>query len=303
MNYLHKTKHMLTMSVLTVLMTGTALATPQADADALLKDQNWAEAMVAFEALLETDTENAANYFKLGRVRHHMEDYTGARIAYEKAIEHNFQRLQTARYHLARTLISLDKQEKSLEQLEHIAESGRFSYRTLQGTSEFETFKGNPKFMKVVATLTPCNTPEYRQFSFWLGEWDVKSAGAATSSATNSLTSVHGGCVMMEQYVAGAYSGMSINFYDATTKKWHQTWSDNGGGSLYLEGGLNTNGSMVLSDENFETSKITGTINKITWTLNPDKSVQQLWENSTDGGKTWATAFDGIYTKRALDEE
>ncbi|PHR91793.1 MAG: hypothetical protein COA69_11495 [Robiginitomaculum sp.] len=302
MNYLRKTKHIAIMSTLTLLMAGTALATPQDDADAFLKDKNWAEATRAFEGLLETDTENAANYFNLGRARHHMEDYAGARTAYEKSIEHNFQRLQTARYHLARALVSLNQQEKSLEQLEHIAGSGRFSYHTLQGTSEFETFKENPKFIKVIAILTPCNTPEYRQFSFWLGEWDVKSAGATTSSATNSLTSVHGGCVMMEQYVAGTYSGMSINFYDATTKKWHQTWSDNAGGSLYLEGHLKANGSMVLSDENFETSKITGTINKITWTLNPDKSVQQLWESSTDNGKTWATAFDGIYTKQALDK-
>jgi hypothetical protein len=30
---------------------------------------------------------------------------------------------------------------------------------------------------------------------------------------------------------------------------------------------------------------------------NPDR-VHQLWKTSTDGGKTWAVAFDGIYVRR-----
>lgn len=32
---------------------------------------------------------------------------------------------------------------------------------------------------------------------------------------------------------------------------------------------------------------------RITWTPNADGTVRQHWEQSTDGGKTWTTAFDG----------
>ncbi len=35
----------------------------------------------------------------------------------------------------------------------------------------------------------------------------------------------------------------------------------------------------------------------ITWTPNADGSVRQHWETSEDG-KTWKTAFDGLYTPR-----
>jgi hypothetical protein len=39
-------------------------------------------------------------------------------------------------------------------------------------------------------------------------------------------------------------------------------------------------------------------IDRITWTPNPDGSVRQHWEQSTDGGKSWQTAFDGLYRKK-----
>jgi hypothetical protein len=39
--------------------------------------------------------------------------------------------------------------------------------------------------------------------------------------------------------------------------------------------------------------------NRITWTPHPDGSVRQLWEQSTDEGKTWQVAFDGLYRHSA----
>ena len=34
---------------------------------------------------------------------------------------------------------------------------------------------------------------------------------------------------------------------------------------------------------------------RITWTPAADRSVRQLWESSTDRGKTWTVLFDGRY--------
>ena len=39
-------------------------------------------------------------------------------------------------------------------------------------------------------------------------------------------------------------------------------------------------------------------IERITWTPNADGTVRQHWEQSTDGGKTWTTAFDGLYRRK-----
>jgi hypothetical protein len=37
---------------------------------------------------------------------------------------------------------------------------------------------------------------------------------------------------------------------------------------------------------------------RVAWYDNPDGTVRQWWESSTDGGATWETAFDGLYRKK-----
>jgi hypothetical protein len=39
------------------------------------------------------------------------------------------------------------------------------------------------------------------------------------------------------------------------------------------------------------------TVQRITWSRETDGSVRQLWESSSDGGRTWAVAFDGRYVQ------
>ena len=91
-------------------------------------------------------------------------------------------------------------------------------------------------------------------------------------------------------------SGKSLNFYDPLRDQWHQTWVDDRGGSLGLDGKF-ADGRMVLtgSKKNPQTGKTT--INRITWTPLPANQVRQLWETSSDG-QTWTVAFDGLYTRK-----
>ncbi|MEL7451222.1 MAG: hypothetical protein AAFN78_18565 [Pseudomonadota bacterium] len=144
----------------------------------------------------------------------------------------------------------------------------------------------------------PCSTEHYRHFDFWLGEWDVTAAGATEPTGSNVIASRHGGCVVLEQYTAGAFTGMSINFYDGVTKRWHQSWMSNAGAAVHLQGGLDENGAMVLSDEGLTVNRVTGTVNRITWTPSKDGTVRQLWEQSADDGGTWKVVFDGLYTRK-----
>lgn len=143
-----------------------------------------------------------------------------------------------------------------------------------------------------------CAGPEFRQFDFWLGDWDVKLPNGKVAG-TNSIKSILDGCVLQETWKGtGNISGQSFNIYDAATKTWHQTWVDNAGSLLNLNGGL-VDGKMVLSGESVD-DKGVKTINRITWTKIDADHVRQLWETSGDGGKTWAVAFDGQYTKKKM---
>lgn len=150
------------------------------------------------------------------------------------------------------------------------------------------------------ATPAPpaCTGPEFRQFDFWIGEWDVKLPNGKVAG-TNSIKSILGGCVLHESWQGtGNINGHSYNIYDAGTKTWNQTWVDNGGTLLNLRGGL-VDGKMVLSGDTVD-DKGVKTINRITWTKIDDNNVRQLWETSSDGGKTWAVAFDGQYAKKKM---
>lgn len=275
-----------------------AFGNQEEDADALYAAQQWGKAAVAYEALLQEDATNAKAWFNLGRARHHLKDYAGACDAYRRALDAGYARPPQARYHLARALMSLGKREEALRELEEIAKTGGPPFRTVRDTEEFAALAGDPRFEAVLDALNPCNTEEHRQFDFWLGEWDVTPAGATAPVAVNNISSVQDGCVVFEQYAAGGFTGMSINFYDPALKAWRQTWMSNGGGAVYLQGGLNADGAMEMTDKDLPVSAATGVVNKVTWTPKPDGGVRQFWQSSKDGGKTWAVVFDGLYTKK-----
>jgi hypothetical protein len=156
-----------------------------------------------------------------------------------------------------------------------------------------------PAYGDPTATPKPtCSAAEFRQFDFWLGEWDVTNAHApdpARPPARSHISRLLEGCAVLEEFdnPARGYSGKSLNFYSLTDHKWHQTWIDNQGGPLFLEGGLDGM-SMVLQDDGKG-----GAVNRITWTPLDAGRVRQHWEVSKDDGKTWSTSYDGLYVPRA----
>lgn len=142
-----------------------------------------------------------------------------------------------------------------------------------------------------------CSAEEHRQFDFWLGTWDVFDPDGR-QVGMNEITMELNGCVLHEhwQSLGGPHRGNSYNIYDRTTGRWHQTWVDNSGLLLQLDGGL-VDGNMVLEGEtlNPEGDRI---LNRITWSREEEGTVRQLWEMSEDGGESWTVAFDGRYVKR-----
>ena len=144
----------------------------------------------------------------------------------------------------------------------------------------------------------PCAAAEYRQFDFWVGDWDVSQKGEP--AGVNTIQAVHGGCALQENWQGtgeGGISGSSYNIYDRATGKWHQSWVDSSGSLLLLDGGL-VDGSMVLQGQRPTRDGSGQASHRITWTPNPDGSVRQLWEASTDGGANWSVLFDGLYVLR-----
>lgn len=190
----------------------------------------------------------------------------------------------------ARQAAAAGDHSRALDLLEQVVEAGGKPHVPTLRASEFEPLRDDPRFLSIVERMRPCTEAQRRQFDFWIGEWDVANPQGQVVGR-NVIQPFENGCVLRENYVAGAFSGTSLNFWDPTTERWHQTWIDNQGQPLHLDGGL-VDDSMVLS------GSAGGSHQRITWTPLTDGRVRQHWESSTDGGTTWTTAFDGYYSKR-----
>ncbi len=178
-------------------------ATPE-EAARLFDARQWGEAASAYESIVEREPGNALAIVRLARAR-----------------------------------AANGEDAAALDALKAWFATGSASFQVAMTLPEFESLRSDPRFAAIVEPHRPCNTPEYRQFDFWVGDWDVESAAAPGTVSRNLISRIHDGCTLREEYTTPyGYAGMSLNFYDAPRKVWHQTWIDNQGGALFLEGGL-----------------------------------------------------------------
>lgn len=143
---------------------------------------------------------------------------------------------------------------------------------------------------------SPCQAPEYRQFDFWLGVWDVYNP-SGIKVGDSRIERFIGSCVLLESYTGRkGYEGKSFNVYDASAKQWKQFWVDNGGVVLEFSGNFRADTLEYRASTKDTTG--TTTLHRLSfYPLAPD-SVRQLWEQSTNGGASWGVAFDGKYVRK-----
>jgi hypothetical protein len=148
------------------------------------------------------------------------------------------------------------------------------------------------------AISTQCKAPEFRQFDFWLGDWDTfESDGSSkTSIARARVKAIAQGCAIHELYEqSDGLIGDSILSYDSVRKQWQQTWVTNRGANMVLWGKLQNDMLVLEGDVHLRDGKTVR--QRITWQEQAD-GVREFAVQSNDGGKTWKPAFDVQFRKR-----
>jgi hypothetical protein len=142
----------------------------------------------------------------------------------------------------------------------------------------------------------PCAHDKHREFDFWVGEWEVRDAKGKVAGV-NKVTKEENGCTIVEHWrgVTGT-SGQSLNYYDPTAKRWKQLWIGVGV-LLHMEGDF-SGGRMRLQGPMQYLGQDRVTILRGTWSVLPDGRLRQLFEESSDNGKSWSLWFDGYYARR-----
>lgn len=141
-----------------------------------------------------------------------------------------------------------------------------------------------------------CADPAFRQFDYWLGMWTV-TGPQGNELGTNHIIRVSDGCAILEQWRdARGVRGTSISFYDPSKRQWEQHWMGGQGGALHLFGGVHEGNIRLEGKRQGQNGEVR---DRVTWIRMEDGKVRQFWETSADDGKTWTTAFNGVYAKSA----
>lgn len=145
---------------------------------------------------------------------------------------------------------------------------------------------------------SPCDAPEFRQFDFWLGDWDVSSAADGIHRGSSHVSREMGGCVIWENWTSakGPYFGKSYNTWNPNLKRWEQYWVDTSAGVMFFHGQLKNDVMDYWTDDVSQAAGGTLLRHLQFFNLGPDK-VRQFSQRSNDGGHTWHTEYDLIYTR------
>jgi hypothetical protein len=144
-----------------------------------------------------------------------------------------------------------------------------------------------------------CDGPEWKQFDFWVGDWDLsyKAADGKVLASRNKVTKILGGCVLLEQF-SGApgtkLDGHSVSTFDRNARQWKQTWVDNTGSYLDFTGGFADAKMILARDAERQGKKFR---QRMVWQDIRADAFKWLWQRSDDGGATWSTQWEIDYRR------
>jgi hypothetical protein len=139
-----------------------------------------------------------------------------------------------------------------------------------------------------------CETPEHRQFDFWVGRWDVYPTGTDRLVAHSLIERLYAGCVIRENWMPlRGTGGGSLNSWIPAQRRWRQVWADSSNGYKDFSGGIDGE-AMVLTAE---TTGADGrpALERMRFTREAGGAVRQLGTLSTDGGASWQPSYDFTY--------
>lgn len=147
------------------------------------------------------------------------------------------------------------------------------------------------------AASRPCSGPEFRQFDFWIGEWEVYAGERLVGNSR--VERILGSCVLLENWTGkGGSEGKSFNLYNAAAHQWEQTWVDNAGLILHFKGQYDP-AAKALRLAAVDSDSVQ---QRMTFYALPDGTVRQVWESAPPMGD-YKTTFDGLYRRLPAKDE
>jgi len=247
---------------------------------------------------------DAAAWFQMAISERQAERYSSARNALAKAEMLEFSPVRIGLERARLNLLGGDR-NSAVQELQDIVTGGFTSVGLITSDPLLGTLTGYAAYDALIADLSikafPCeHDASFSAFDFWVGEWDVHIAGGALAGK-NRIERAERGCVLTENWTStGGGTGSSINYVDKITGEWVQIWNSASGSQINIRGGITDDGMLLTGTIHYVSSATTAPFRGL-WTPMPDGRVRQFFEQSSDGGETWAPWFEGFYTRKPAE--
>jgi tetratricopeptide (TPR) repeat protein len=280
----------------------TSTAT-ESEANAAYTAHNWIEAESLYASLTKQQPENARFWFRLGVSQRGARHDAPALESFEKARKLSAGKglpAFTVDYEVATTYAAMGNSSEALKALKASAAAGFFQPDRLESDSEWNSLRSDEQFQSLARQIkhnaAPCDDAEFRQFDFWIGDWDVTSTGDQVPRGASHISREMGGCVIWENWTSAGspYFGKSYNTYNVNLHRWEQYWVDNSAGTIFFYGNLKDGVMDYWTDDIPQPNGDKLRRHLQFFNLSPD-SVRQFSQGSTDGGKTWNVEYDLTY--------
>ena len=278
---------------------------PIAEANRAIAAHDWPAAKSILEHTIKTDEKNPRLWYMLGTVQQSLGEREFALNSFQHAAElaPNGPRIAFIYYAQAGVYAEMKKADEALTWLKKALDAHYPQPRMIRSDPHFASLKNTPGFLELVEGAEQqakvcMRTPEYRGFDFWVGEWEVFNP-TGQQVGTSSVVLLADGCIVDENWQSANGSvGKSFNFYNPTTKKWHQSYMDADGANWMMDGELKDD---VLRYEGYIYSPTGRVPVHMTFTKVAADKVRQTAETSADEGKTWTPVWNGLYIRKSVN--
>lgn len=268
-------------------------------ADSLFRTQQWDAAVKAYRTMTSLDSTRPMPWVRLATAEYNLKRFPEAARDFARAGTITTNPLH---FYNAGASHALARDANSAFRAFDQALSAGFSDTTqLHTDSDLASIRDDARFApfldRVRKQARPCAyAPEWRQFDFWVGEWEVRNPQGAVAG-TSSVTLILADCVLLEQFSPRVGTpGQSFSTYNKDRKAWQQLYLDARGGVQDFTGRATAigmvfeivGGPVAGANERFRMSLSKG----------ENQTVRQLGERSINGGKSWTTEYDLLYLRK-----
>lgn len=267
---------------------------------------NWKDAITLYQRFIQSGSNiTALAYHRLGYALQQSGELDKALTYYYNCLAKNPNPnlARVTMVNLAKTYSLKNNLDSAESCLTKAIAMGYVNLNDLESSVDFNHFRSDKGYIllhdQLFKATYPCVTQaEARWFDFWIGDWKAYQTGTKALAGTSKIEKIAGECAILENWTGAgnAFSGKSINFYNARTKKWEQHWVGSDGGYQKFEHGEYNDGAMRFTFLRYNPDG-TESIGKFSFFNQGADQVRQLSESSNDNGNSWIVDYDFTYIR------